>query len=192
MDNRLKYSLGAVEMMGIALGVILLVVFSEYLKLNNIAVTNNEVFFVRCFILTFTAALYGPVAGGLIGVFSELCIGMINTLGFNYSAIIAYAVYGYYIGAFANKYGIREGKFETKNLANFNCTQMCANILVFGLFVPLAEVIFQHEILACALKNAIIITIYNIVINFTVMTVLFLLISKTINLLSKKIKKNLT
>ena len=132
MSSKLKYSVGVVEIIGIAVGIISLIVFSQYLKYHNISESLSIVFHIRCVAITVISALCGPVAGVLVGAVSILYNDIILSRQLQYEMIAAYAIYGYFIGRFAHRYGIREGEFNIINIANFNCIQMCANIMVFA------------------------------------------------------------
>ncbi len=179
-DNKLKYSVGMMEIVSIAVSVILIVVFAEYLNKNNISETTGFVVHVKGAVVTFVSALCGPVAGVLVGALSSICFDMIAARELRYGMFVAYALYGYFVGKFASKYGIREGNFNIINIANFNCIQMCANIMVFVLFVPLVRVIAHKTSIAATIKEALKITICNIMIGFVIITGVFLVISSVV------------
>lgn len=188
MDSKLKYSIGVVEIIGIAIGVISLISFGQYLKHNSISESLGFVFHIKCAIITILSALCGPVTGGLVGFLSVLCTDIIQARQFQYEMMVAYAVYGYFIGRFAYRYGIREGNFNIINMANFNCIQMCANIMVFALFVPLVSILKRKVLITNVLRVELVNTLYNVVINFTLVTILFLIISNIVKIVSKNKK----
>lgn len=188
MDSKLKYSVGVVEIIGIAVGIISLIGFGQYLKLNSISESLDFVFHIKCAIITVISALCGPVAGVLVGTISVIGNDIIYARQFQYEMMAAYAIYGYFVGKFAHRYGIREGKFNIINIANFNCIQMCANIMVFALFVPLVSILKRKVLITNVLRVELINTLYNVVINFTLVTVLFIIISSIIKIVSKNNK----
>jgi len=95
-------------------------------------------------VLTVFAAIFGPVAGFLIGFIGHTLVDV--TLGdIWWTWIIADALYGLAIGLFSNFFRLEEGKFGIKQAVIFNIVQILANLLAWAVIAPLLDIIIKHE-----------------------------------------------
>src|SRR5215469_9959229 len=78
-------------------------------------------------ILTIFAAIFGPIAGLLIGFIGHTLVDL-TWGGVWWSWVIADALYGLAIGLFWKFYRIEEGEFGIKQAVVFNIVQIAANI----------------------------------------------------------------
>lgn len=89
------------------------------------------------------AALFGPVAGLLIGFIGHTLIDATGD-GFWWSWIIASAFVGLVIGLGTMKMDINEG-IDTKKLIRFNVAQMVAHLLAWGFVAPCLDILINKE-----------------------------------------------
>ncbi|MDR0598610.1 MAG: ECF-type riboflavin transporter substrate-binding protein [Treponema sp.] len=94
--------------------------------------------------LSIFAAIFGPLAGLLIGFIGHTLVDL--TWGAPWwSWIIADAVYGLLIGLFWKLYRIDEGEFGIKNCLIFNLVQILANALVWTGIAPVLDILIYQE-----------------------------------------------
>jgi energy-coupling factor transport system substrate-specific component len=95
-------------------------------------------------ILSIFAAIFGPVAGLLIGfighTLTDLTWGSVW-----WTWVIADALYGLAIGLFWKFYKIEDGKFGLKQAVIFNCVQIAANLLAWVAIAPTLDVLIYKE-----------------------------------------------
>jgi energy-coupling factor transport system substrate-specific component len=95
-------------------------------------------------ILTIFAAIFGPVAGLLIGFIGHT-ITDLTWGGVWWSWVIADAVYGLVIGLFWKLYKIEEGEFNVIRAVIFNAVQIGANAVVWIGIAPTLDVLIYSE-----------------------------------------------
>jgi energy-coupling factor transport system substrate-specific component len=95
-------------------------------------------------ILSVFAAIFGPLAGLLIGFIGHTLVDL--TWGAPWwSWIIADAVYGLLIGLFWKFYKIEEGGFTVKNCITFNIIQILANAAAWIALAPTLDILIYQE-----------------------------------------------
>ncbi|MDR2072574.1 MAG: ECF-type riboflavin transporter substrate-binding protein [Spirochaetaceae bacterium] len=95
-------------------------------------------------ILTIFAAIFGPLAGFLIGLIGHT----LNDLTFGgvwWSWVIADAVYGLLIGLFWKIYKINDGKFAILQAVYFNLIQIVVNAVAWIGIAPVLDVLIHKE-----------------------------------------------
>ncbi|MDR1949914.1 MAG: ECF-type riboflavin transporter substrate-binding protein [Spirochaetaceae bacterium] len=95
-------------------------------------------------ILTVFAALFGPVAGFLIGFIGHTLTDL-TWGGVWWSWVIADALYGLLIGLFWKLYKIEEGEFTIKNCLIFNLIQIAANVIAWIGVAPTLDILIYQE-----------------------------------------------
>ncbi|MDR2181597.1 MAG: ECF-type riboflavin transporter substrate-binding protein [Treponema sp.] len=96
-------------------------------------------------VLTIFAAIFGPVAGLLIGFIGHTLTDLTFGFGIWWSWVIADAVYGMLIGLFSRFYKIDEGGFSVKNAIVFHVVQIAANFLVWAALAPTLDIVIYQE-----------------------------------------------
>jgi energy-coupling factor transport system substrate-specific component len=95
-------------------------------------------------VLAFFAALFGPIAGLLIGfighTLTDLTWGSVW-----WSWVICSALFGCTIGAFWKLYKIEEGGFGIKQCLIFNVIQIGANMVIWGVVAPTLDILIYQE-----------------------------------------------
>ena len=80
-------------------------------------------------VLALLAAMYGPVAGGLIGFIGHTLIDLSWGGSPWWSWVIASAFVGVVVGLFAKKLDLQEGEFGKKQMAAFTAANIVAHLL---------------------------------------------------------------
>ncbi|MDR2632254.1 MAG: ECF-type riboflavin transporter substrate-binding protein [Treponema sp.] len=104
----------------------------------------NTNFNVACAVLTVFAAIFGPVAGFLIGFIGHTLTDL-TWGGVWWSWVIADALYGLFIGFFVKVYKIEEGAFTLSKGILFNIVQVLANAIVWVALAPTLDILIYQE-----------------------------------------------
>ena len=96
-------------------------------------------------LLAFMAALFGPVAGALIGLIGHALIDFSYGWGIWWSWVIASACFGALIGLVSMRLKMNDGEFGTKGIVTFNIFQVVAHIISWGLVAPVLDIVMYAE-----------------------------------------------
>ena len=96
-------------------------------------------------ILTIFAAIFGPIAGLLIGFIGHTLVDLTWGWGVWWTWVIADALYGFAVGFFWKLYKIEEGGFGIKEAILFNCIQAAANLVAWVAIAPSLDVLIYQE-----------------------------------------------
>ena len=96
-------------------------------------------------LLAFMAALFGPVAGILIGLIGHALIDFSYGWGIWWSWVIASAVFGGLVGFLCGKLNLDDGEFGTKGIISFNIFQVIGHIIAWGLVAPVLDILMYAE-----------------------------------------------
>ena len=95
--------------------------------------------------LALLAAMYGPVAGGLIGFIGPPLIAL-SWGGIPWGSwVIASAFTGVVVGLFAKKLNLQEGEFSKKQVAFFALANIVAHLLAWILVAPVLDIAIYAE-----------------------------------------------
>jgi len=95
-------------------------------------------------ILSIFAAIFGPVAGFLIGFIGHT-ITDLTWGGVWWTWVIADALYGLAVGIFWKLYKIEEKSFGVKQAVIFNGVQIAANLLAWVVIAPTLDILIYQE-----------------------------------------------
>jgi energy-coupling factor transport system substrate-specific component len=95
-------------------------------------------------VLTVFAAIFGPLAGVLIGFIGHTLTDL-SWGGVWWSWVIADAAYGLLIGLFLKFYRIEEGRFGIKEGIIFNGIQILSNAVAWALIAPALDILIYQE-----------------------------------------------
>lgn len=95
-------------------------------------------------VLSIFAALFGPVAGFLIGFIGHTLVDL-TWGGVWWSWVIADAVFGLLVGLFWKLYRIDEGEFGVKRCLIFNAVQILANVITWIGIAPVLDILIHKE-----------------------------------------------
>lgn len=96
-------------------------------------------------VLALFAAVYGPIAGVLIGFIGHFFIDFSYGWGVWYSWVITSAFVGGVIGFAASKMQLDEGVFGKKDIVVFNIAQAVAHLIGWGLVAPVLDIVIYAE-----------------------------------------------
>ena len=96
-------------------------------------------------LLAFMAAIFGPVAGALIGLIGHALIDFSFGWGIWWSWVIASAVFGLLIGLVSRKLQLSDGEFGKKGIVTFNVFQVLSHIAAWCLIAPVLDIVMYAE-----------------------------------------------
>lgn len=96
-------------------------------------------------ILGLLAAMYGPVAGGLIGFIGHTLIDLSWGGSPWWSWVIASAFVGVAVGLFAKKLALSEGDFGKSKVILFAIANVAANVIAWIVIAPALDVLIYAE-----------------------------------------------
>ena len=96
-------------------------------------------------VLSLFAAIFGPIAGFLIGLIGHTLVDLTWGWGVWWSWVISSALFGCAIGLFSRFYQIAEGEFGLRQCLIFNGVQIAANAVVWGVIAPTLDILIYSE-----------------------------------------------
>ncbi len=172
----MKVKFGIKEVVAIGIGTALFVV------LTNVqipfGIIPNTALQSRVAILTFFAAVFGPVVGGAIGLIGHALGDALFYGGVWWSWVFPDAVYGILIGLFVKKYAIKEGGFNKKAIVYFNVVQIIANAIAWIVVAPVLDILIYSEPANKVFMQGILAFVGNIVVAGVLGTLLAVAYSK--------------
>jgi energy-coupling factor transport system substrate-specific component len=96
-------------------------------------------------VLSVFAAIFGPLAGLLIGFIGHTLVDLTWGYGIWWSWVIADAIYGLIIGLFRKLYKIEEGEFGVKKAVLFNVIQILTNAAAWIGIAPALDILIHKE-----------------------------------------------
>jgi energy-coupling factor transport system substrate-specific component len=123
-------------------------------------------------ILASFAAVFGPIAGLLIGFIGHTLTDL-TWGGVWWSWVIADAVFGLLVGLFFKLYKVEEGEFGMKQCVIFNVVQIVSNAIAWILVAPLGDILIYSEpankvflqgVVAAGLNSAVILILGSLIL----------------------------
>jgi len=96
-------------------------------------------------VLSVFAAIFGPIAGLLIGFIGHTLNDLTLGWGVWWSWVIADALYGFVVGLIWKLYKVEEGEFGVKQAFIFNAVQVVANLLAWVAIAPTLDILIYQE-----------------------------------------------
>ncbi|MDO4565730.1 MAG: ECF-type riboflavin transporter substrate-binding protein [Oscillospiraceae bacterium] len=96
-------------------------------------------------LLAFMAALFGPIAGCLIGLIGHFLIDLSWGWGIWWSWVIASALFGLFVGMLGNRTRLSFGQFGKKGAINFNICQAIGHAAAWIVVAPVLDIIIYSE-----------------------------------------------
>ena len=96
-------------------------------------------------VLGFMAAVFGPVAGLLIGLIGHALIDASWGWGVWWSWVIASGVFGFLMGLACKKINLDDGVCSKKDIARFNISQLICHIVCWGAVAPVLDILIYQE-----------------------------------------------
>ena len=96
-------------------------------------------------VLAFMAAVFGPVAGALIGLIGHALIDASWGWGIWWSWVIASALFGFLMGVGTRRMALRDGICTKTEILRFNMTQLVCHLICWGVCAPVQDIIIYNE-----------------------------------------------
>jgi energy-coupling factor transport system substrate-specific component len=105
----------------------------------------NVNLFLGTAILAFFAAMFGPIAGLLVGFIGHTLVDLTWGWGVWWSWVITSGLYGCMVGFFWKRFKIEEGEFGIKEAVMFNIIQIGANLVAWVAIAPTLDILIYKE-----------------------------------------------
>lgn len=140
----MKTKFGIKEVVAIGIGTALFIVLTNVQV--PFGIIPNTALQSRVAVLTFFAAVFGPVVGGAIGLIGHALGDALFYGGIWWSWVFPDAVFGILVGLFAKKYAVKDGGFTTaKIVIFFNVVQVIANAIAWIGLAPVLDILIYAE-----------------------------------------------
>lgn len=127
----------------------------------------------------FFAALFGPVAGGLIAFIGHALSDAIQYGSPWWSWVIASGVTCFGIGFVYPRLRVEEGVFGVKDLISFNVVQIISNVIAWVVVAPVLDILIYSEPVNLVFTQGVVAAISNAVSAGVIGSILLVLYSKT-------------
>ena len=132
-----------VTVVAIGIGAALFFVLARFVAIPS-PVPNTNIS-IQYGLLAFMAALFGPVAGLLIGLIGHALADFSFGWGIWWSWVIASAVFGGLMGIAARKLRLEEGEFSKKDLVGFLIAVVIAHAVAWFVIAPVLDIVIYAE-----------------------------------------------
>ena len=132
-----------VTVVAIGIGAALFFVLGRFVSIPS--PVPNTTISLQYGLLAFMAALFGPVAGMLIGLIGHALIDFSAGWGIWWSWVIASGVFGLLFGFASRKIQLADGVFGKKDIVRFNVGQIVCHLVAWGLVAPSLDVLMYAE-----------------------------------------------
>lgn len=136
-----KFSVKTIVAIGI--GAALFFVLGAYVKVPS-PVPNTDIC-LQYGLLAFIAAVFGPIAGALVGFIGHTLIDFVAGWGIWWSWVIASGVFGLLMGIAAKALKMEEGQIGKKGLIKFNISQLVCHLICWMAVAPVLDVYMMAE-----------------------------------------------
>lgn len=139
----MKHNLSVRTVVAIGIGAALFFVSGRFIAIPS-PVPNTNIS-IQYGVLAFMAAVFGPIAGALIGLIGHALIDASYGWGIWWSWVIASSIYGCFVGFGTRKMALADGVCGQKELIRFNLVQIVGHILCWGVCAPVLDIIIYNE-----------------------------------------------
>ncbi|MCR4789251.1 MAG: ECF-type riboflavin transporter substrate-binding protein [Lachnospiraceae bacterium] len=140
----MNWKIGIKEVVAMGIGTALFVVLTN-VQIPLVFIPNTALQ-PRMAVLAFFSAVFGPIAGAVIGLLGHALGDALFYGSVWWSWVFPEAVVGLVIGLFAQKYAVKEGGFISgKTIVFFNVVQVIANALAWILLAPVLDILVYKE-----------------------------------------------
>ena len=176
MNRTLKYKLDIPGIIALVISVIIMTISN--LLLSSIWTEQiKEVYFDT--VICVCASLFGPFIGLMTGFLGSVCGDIIVKKQIVFSDGIIYLILGYIIGSFANRYGIREGRFKGEKCVVWFLVNAIGTTSALFFLKPFVDRIIYDKDMFMSLRESGMVTLVCTVPLGIVLTILFHSISKS-------------
>lgn len=129
--------------------------------------------------LAFIAVLFGPIAGGLVGLIGHALKDFLMFGSVWWSWVLVSLFVGFFIGLVAHRIKLEEGQFGKKEIISFNLVQVVVQIIGWGLLAPVLDILIFAEPVNKVFTQGLVAALLNIISVGVFATILLLSYSKT-------------
>jgi energy-coupling factor transport system substrate-specific component len=130
-------------------------------------------------VLSVFAAIFGPVAGFLIGFIGHTLVDYTAGWGIWWTWIVANALYGFAVGFFWKMYKIDEGGFGLNRALIFNGIQIAANAIAWIVIAPTLDILIYREPASKVYVQGLVAAAFNIAVVLVLGSILIFAYAKT-------------
>lgn len=132
-----------VTVVAVGIGAALFFVLGRFVAIPS-PVPNTNIS-IQYGLLAFMAALFGPLAGALIGLIGHALIDFSYGWGIWWSWVIASAVFGALMGFVARKIRLEEGEFKKKEFVGFLVAVVIGHLVAWLAIAPVLDIVMYAE-----------------------------------------------
>lgn len=129
--------------------------------------------------LAFIAVLFGPIAGGLVGLIGHALKDALMFGSVWWSWVLVSLFVGFFIGLVAHRIKLEEGQFGKKEIISFNLVQVVVQIIGWGLLAPVLDILIYAEPVNKVFTQGLVAALLNIISVGVFATILLFSYSKT-------------
>ena len=140
--------------------------------------------------LAFIAVLFGPIAGGLVGLIGHALKDALMFGSVWWSWVLVSLLVGFLIGLGAHRIKLEDGQFGKKELISFNLIQVVVQIVGWGLVAPILDILIYAEPSNKVFTQGLVAALLNIISVGVFTSILLFSYSKTQSSSSSLIKED--
>ena len=140
--------------------------------------------------LAFIAVLFGPIAGGLVGLIGHALKDALMFGSVWWSWVLVSLLVGFLIGLGAHRIKLEDGQFGKKELISFNLIQVVVQIVGWGLVAPILDILIYAEPSNKVFTQGLVAALLNIISVGVFTSILLFSYSKTQSSRSSLIKED--
>lgn len=129
--------------------------------------------------LALMAVVFGPLAGGLIGLIGHTLTDAISYGSVWWSWVIVSLFVGFTIGLLTRKIQVKDGEFNKKDIIRFNISQVIAQAIGWFVLAPVLDILIYAEPANKDFTQGIVAGISNILTVGIIGTILLIAYAKT-------------
>lgn len=177
-DKIMKNNSSIKTVVAVGIGAALFFVLGRFVAIPS-PVPNTNIS-LQYAVLALLAAMYGPVAGGLIGFIGHALIDLSWGGSPWWSWVITSAFVGVVIGLFAKKLKVQEGEFGKGKVAVFVVSNVIAHVIGWVVVAPVLDILIYAEPANKVFTQGVFAAVSNTVTGVVVGGLLILAYTKTI------------
>jgi len=161
----------------IGIGSAVFVILGRFVSIPS-GIPNTEIQTAYAF-LALMATIFGPIAGGLIGLIGHALKDAVFYGSIWWSWVTVSAFVGLFIGLFANRINIGSGVFGGKQIVTFNIIQAVVQAVGWFLIAPTLDILIYAEPANKVYTQGVVAGLSNIVTVGVIGTILLVAYAKT-------------
>ncbi|MDE1549272.1 ECF-type riboflavin transporter substrate-binding protein [Jeotgalibaca caeni] len=138
-----KETLSIKTIVAIGIGAAVYVVLARFASIPT-PIPNTSIQTAYAF-LALMAVVYGPIAGGLIGLIGHALNDAISYGSVWWSWVVVSLFVGFMIGILTRKIHVEDGEFSKKDIIQFNISQVVAQAIGWGIIAPVLDIAIYAE-----------------------------------------------